>query len=157
LLSGDYTGGDLHWAAGASFVGPFPGRPDWPVKSHVFLNAGRMTRFDESEYRGPFEGGRQCLDGLIDVGSWSRQITGKHFWAAFDSTLSYCGSGTDVPALTRENRGEHWSTAGNARTRGWSKRFTIWSRTHFPVEASVANRQAGTQESHRIGWLLLCP
>lgn len=40
--SGDYLGGDLHWAAGMSLLTPFPGKPTWPLKPHFFLNAGRL-------------------------------------------------------------------------------------------------------------------
>lgn len=40
--SGDYLGGDLHWAAGMSLLTPFPGKPSWPIKPHFFLNAGRL-------------------------------------------------------------------------------------------------------------------
>jgi outer membrane protein insertion porin family len=45
---GDFMGGDLHWSTGLSLLAPIPKRPDWPVKCHMFVNAGRLTRLDSS-------------------------------------------------------------------------------------------------------------
>lgn len=39
----DFLGGDLHWAAGLSLVAPLPLRPQWPVKQHLFVNAGKLA------------------------------------------------------------------------------------------------------------------
>lgn len=49
--AGDFMGGDLHWAAGLSILAPIPKRPDWPLKMHLFLNAGRLTRIDKCTCR----------------------------------------------------------------------------------------------------------
>ncbi|KAH7100294.1 surface antigen-domain-containing protein [Auriculariales sp. MPI-PUGE-AT-0066] len=38
----DALGGDLYWAAGASLIADIPRRPQWPLKTHAFLNAGRL-------------------------------------------------------------------------------------------------------------------
>ncbi|KAL8276648.1 hypothetical protein RQP46_010916 [Phenoliferia psychrophenolica] len=46
--NGDFIGGDLHWAAGLSLVTPFPLRPLWPLKSHFFINAGKLSSFTDS-------------------------------------------------------------------------------------------------------------
>ncbi|KAK4694066.1 hypothetical protein P7C70_g8810, partial [Phenoliferia sp. Uapishka_3] len=46
--NGDYIGGDLHWALGLSLITPFHPRPSWPLKSHFFLNAGRLTSLPSS-------------------------------------------------------------------------------------------------------------
>ncbi|EJD05373.1 uncharacterized protein FOMMEDRAFT_118409 [Fomitiporia mediterranea MF3/22] len=35
-------GGDLFWAVGLSVISDLPRRPQWPVKTHVFVNAGRL-------------------------------------------------------------------------------------------------------------------
>ena len=42
-------GGDLHWAAGLSLITPIPTRAEWPLKGHIFMNAGRLVGFDNSE------------------------------------------------------------------------------------------------------------
>ncbi|KAF8675080.1 PRP3 protein [Rhizoctonia solani] len=42
----DSVGGDMYWAAGASIIGPFPRKPDWPLKTHLFINAGRLDTYD---------------------------------------------------------------------------------------------------------------
>ena len=47
--TGDFIGGDLHWETGLSLITPFPTRPNWPLKCHAFVNAGRLTQFDQSE------------------------------------------------------------------------------------------------------------
>ncbi|WFD34715.1 hypothetical protein MCUN1_001559 [Malassezia cuniculi] len=39
----DSLGGDTYWSAGASVVAPLPGKPDWPLKLHAFLNAGQLA------------------------------------------------------------------------------------------------------------------
>lgn len=48
LFPGDFIGGDLHWAAGISLVTPLPKRPEWPLKPHFFVNAGRLASVDPS-------------------------------------------------------------------------------------------------------------
>lgn len=42
----DSIGGDVFWAAGLSVISDLPFRPWWPVKSHLFINAGRLEAFD---------------------------------------------------------------------------------------------------------------
>ncbi|CAE6479486.1 unnamed protein product [Rhizoctonia solani] len=42
----DSVGGDMYWAAGASIIGPLPRKPEWPVKTHLFVNAGRLDTYD---------------------------------------------------------------------------------------------------------------
>ncbi|KAK7471006.1 hypothetical protein VKT23_002419 [Stygiomarasmius scandens] len=44
----DSLGGDLYWAAGVRLISNLPTKPDWPVKTHVFLNAGRLDPIDQS-------------------------------------------------------------------------------------------------------------
>lgn len=43
----DSLGGDLFWAAGVSVISDIPKRPQWPVKSHLFVNAGRLDTMDK--------------------------------------------------------------------------------------------------------------
>ncbi|KAJ6501266.1 surface antigen-domain-containing protein [Mycena vulgaris] len=38
----DAVGGEVYWAAGLSVVAPIPGKPEWPVKTHTWVNAGRL-------------------------------------------------------------------------------------------------------------------
>ncbi|THH19607.1 hypothetical protein EW146_g1596 [Bondarzewia mesenterica] len=38
----DSVGGDMYWAAGASFISNFPGKSHWPLKLHLFFNAGQV-------------------------------------------------------------------------------------------------------------------
>jgi len=45
----DSLGGELYWAAGLSLISDFPKKPHWPVKTHLFLNAGRLDNIDKSE------------------------------------------------------------------------------------------------------------
>lgn len=54
--NGDFLGADLSWSAGLSLVTPLPFRPEWPVKSHVFVNAGRLGSWAERA-EGSGEGG----------------------------------------------------------------------------------------------------
>ncbi|KAI1798397.1 surface antigen-domain-containing protein [Ganoderma leucocontextum] len=44
----DSLGGNLYWSAGASLISDFPRKPHWPVKTHLFLNAGRLDIMDKS-------------------------------------------------------------------------------------------------------------
>ncbi|KAG0149607.1 hypothetical protein CROQUDRAFT_653430 [Cronartium quercuum f. sp. fusiforme G11] len=39
----DYLGGQIFWAGGLSLWAPLPGKPNWPLRVHGFLNAGRLT------------------------------------------------------------------------------------------------------------------
>ena len=45
----DSLGGELYWAAGLSLISDFPKKPHWPVKTHLFLNAGRLDNIDKGE------------------------------------------------------------------------------------------------------------
>jgi outer membrane protein insertion porin family len=45
----DSLGGELYWAAGLSLISDFPKKPDWPIKTHLFLNAGRLDNIDKGE------------------------------------------------------------------------------------------------------------
>ncbi|QRV82047.1 small nuclear ribonucleoprotein hPrp3 [Ceratobasidium sp. AG-Ba] len=42
----DSVGGDMYWAVGASVIGPLPFKPHWPLKTHMFLNAGRLDSYN---------------------------------------------------------------------------------------------------------------
>ncbi|KAF5393977.1 hypothetical protein D9757_000332 [Collybiopsis confluens] len=44
----DSLGGDLFWSTGLSVISNIPKRGNWPLKSHVFLNAGRLDALDRS-------------------------------------------------------------------------------------------------------------
>jgi hypothetical protein len=46
----DSVGGDMYWAAGASVIGPLPLKPHWPLKTHMFINAGRLDSYDTSTF-----------------------------------------------------------------------------------------------------------
>ncbi|KAJ7484514.1 surface antigen-domain-containing protein [Mycena latifolia] len=40
----DAVGGDVYWAAGLSVIAPLPKKPEWPLKTHAWINAGRLDR-----------------------------------------------------------------------------------------------------------------
>ncbi|THV05391.1 hypothetical protein K435DRAFT_745075 [Dendrothele bispora CBS 962.96] len=44
----DSLGGDLYWATGIRLISNIPSKPDWPIKTHAFLNAGRLDPIDHS-------------------------------------------------------------------------------------------------------------
>ncbi|KIK65641.1 hypothetical protein GYMLUDRAFT_39139 [Collybiopsis luxurians FD-317 M1] len=44
----DSMGGDLYWSTGLSVISNIPRKGHWPVKSHVFLDAGRLDAIDKS-------------------------------------------------------------------------------------------------------------
>lgn len=45
----DSLGGDCHWSVGASVISNLPLKPHWPLKAHMWLNAGRLDAIDQSE------------------------------------------------------------------------------------------------------------
>ncbi|RDB18693.1 SAM50-like protein SPAC17C9.06 [Hypsizygus marmoreus] len=45
----DSLGGDLHWSAGASLISNIPRKPQWPVKTHLWVNAGRLDAIDKAK------------------------------------------------------------------------------------------------------------
>ncbi|KAB5592902.1 Small nuclear ribonucleoprotein hPrp3 [Ceratobasidium theobromae] len=45
----DSVGGEMYWATGASIIGPIPRRPHWPLKTHMFINVGRLDSYN-TEY-----------------------------------------------------------------------------------------------------------
>ncbi|KAI0646129.1 surface antigen-domain-containing protein [Trametes meyenii] len=44
----DSLGGSLYWGAGLSLISNIPRKPHWPVKTHLFVNAGRLDNVDKS-------------------------------------------------------------------------------------------------------------
>ncbi|KAF9459123.1 surface antigen-domain-containing protein [Collybia nuda] len=45
----DSLGGDLHWSAGVSVISNIPRKPHWPVKTHLWVNAGRLDVIDQRQ------------------------------------------------------------------------------------------------------------
>lgn len=43
---GDAVGGDAYWAVGLSLIGDLPGKAHWPLKPHVYVNAGKLDNID---------------------------------------------------------------------------------------------------------------
>ncbi|KAL0580908.1 hypothetical protein V5O48_001102 [Marasmius crinis-equi] len=43
----DSLGGDIYWSAGLSVISDIPKKSYWPVKAHLFLNAGRLDPLDK--------------------------------------------------------------------------------------------------------------
>jgi outer membrane protein assembly factor BamA len=48
---GDSVGGDMYWATGVSIIGPLPWKPHWPLKTHMFVNAGRLDSYNVGKRR----------------------------------------------------------------------------------------------------------
>nr|GAT53484.1 predicted protein [Mycena chlorophos] len=48
----DSLGGELYWSAGLSLISDFPRKPHWPVKTHAWINAGRLEDLDKSRPAG---------------------------------------------------------------------------------------------------------
>ncbi|RDX46703.1 hypothetical protein OH76DRAFT_1406788 [Lentinus brumalis] len=44
----DSLGGNLFWSTGLSLISDIPRKPHWPVKTHLFVNAGRLDALDKS-------------------------------------------------------------------------------------------------------------
>jgi len=53
----DSVGGDVYWAAGLSMISNIPSKSNWPIKTHVFVNAGRLDSHDKS---------RKFTDNLVE-------------------------------------------------------------------------------------------
>lgn len=47
--SSDSLGGELYWSAGLSVIADIPKKPNWPVKTHFFINSGRLDNIDKSK------------------------------------------------------------------------------------------------------------
>ena len=46
MLPATSVGGDLYYSLGLSLLGNIPRRPQWPVKLHAWINAGRLQGID---------------------------------------------------------------------------------------------------------------
>ncbi len=51
----------MYWSAGVSVVSNLPLKPDWPLKTHAWINAGRLDNKDKCEPASYFD----CFDILI--------------------------------------------------------------------------------------------
>ena len=38
----DWLGGDMYWSTGLSIISDIPKKDHWPLKSHLFINTGRL-------------------------------------------------------------------------------------------------------------------
>ncbi|KAK0189768.1 hypothetical protein F5146DRAFT_638985 [Armillaria mellea] len=45
----DSLGGDIYWSAGLSIISNIPRKAHWPVKTHLWLNAGRLDAMDRCQ------------------------------------------------------------------------------------------------------------
>ncbi len=45
----DSLGGSLYWSTGVSLISDIPRKPHWPVKTHLFVNAGRLDNVDKCQ------------------------------------------------------------------------------------------------------------
>lgn len=41
----DYIGGELSYAIGSSLYAPLPFKPEWPLQTHLWVNAGNLTNW----------------------------------------------------------------------------------------------------------------
>ncbi|KAH6900840.1 mitochondrial protein [Coprinopsis sp. MPI-PUGE-AT-0042] len=44
----DSIGGDIYYSIGASLISNIPHKPHWPLKAHLWVNAGRLDKVDQS-------------------------------------------------------------------------------------------------------------
>ncbi|KAJ2930987.1 hypothetical protein H1R20_g6135, partial [Candolleomyces eurysporus] len=44
----DSVGGDIYYSVGASIISNIPNKPHWPIKTHAWVNAGRLDQVDRS-------------------------------------------------------------------------------------------------------------
>jgi outer membrane protein insertion porin family len=48
-LLDDSIGGDLYYSTGLSLVSHIPSKPEWPVKTHLWVNAGRLESINQGQ------------------------------------------------------------------------------------------------------------
>ncbi|CAK5272859.1 unnamed protein product [Mycena citricolor] len=46
--AGDWLGGDTYWSTGISLISHIPTKAHWPLKSHLWVNAGRLDNYDKN-------------------------------------------------------------------------------------------------------------
>ena len=47
FFKADSVGGELYYSAGASVISDIPSKSHWPVKTHLWVNAGRLDSIDQ--------------------------------------------------------------------------------------------------------------
>jgi hypothetical protein len=114
------------WATGLSLITPFPKRPQWPLKGHLFLNAGRLASVDPGASL-PYP----SIDDLL-ISFHSSTSHWKPQEPDF-SALHHSGCRTHVPSLARADRGELGSPTDDDRRRRRSQGTSVWSRDELPV------------------------
>ncbi|KAH7921552.1 hypothetical protein BV22DRAFT_1038526, partial [Leucogyrophana mollusca] len=45
----DSLGGELYWSTGLSLISDIPRKSHWPIKSHIFVNAGRLDSMNKAK------------------------------------------------------------------------------------------------------------
>lgn len=54
------------WSGGVSLISDIPLKEHWPLKTHLFLNAGRLDRLDLSAHTNTFQNTIRSLHFLVD-------------------------------------------------------------------------------------------
>ena len=47
FFKADSVGGELYYSAGASVISDIPAKAHWPVKAHLWVNAGRLDNVNQ--------------------------------------------------------------------------------------------------------------
>ena len=50
IAGADSLGGEVFWSAGFSLISDLPRRPEWPLKAHAWVNAGRLDNVHQGTH-----------------------------------------------------------------------------------------------------------
>ncbi|KAK0552974.1 hypothetical protein OC846_002697 [Tilletia horrida] len=66
---GDSLGGDAHWSVGWELGGPIWGRPQLPLKWHIFGNAGQLALLNQTSTQSAIESMKRLTQPSISAGA----------------------------------------------------------------------------------------
>lgn len=125
--SADRIGGDAYWAAGASLMTPIPTKEHWPLMTHFFVNAGRLTSYKRASCPPLFLDPDSDRDGF-------RRRRGEYARVARQAAERHGRLWFDVQALDRPGRGERRRPVGDAQARRRRQRIPVRPRPQLPVD-----------------------
>jgi hypothetical protein len=103
---GDCIGGDAYWAAGVSLIGNIPQKPHWPLKPHLYINAGKLGTLDRS--------GSSFCPMQVPADAHISTFVPRLVTVSRDKSVCICRDRSRVPIRPSEVGGKFWDAAGGA-------------------------------------------
>lgn len=91
----------MYWSAGLSLISNIPRKGHWPVKTHAWINAGRLDTIDRCECSNIYS---LVLSGSVLI--LFSAPTSKQYSLVLVKAIHICRNRLDIPLRPSESRGK---------------------------------------------------